>query len=296
MAYRLFTDVCADLPLEYVRANDLRIVPMPVTVDDRQYTVTLDPDDPSSISTKLFYDMLRSGTKAQSAQIPASTFITAFEPVLMAGGDVLYLAFSSALSGTYNSACLAAQDLMDKYPNRRVVVVDSLCASMGQGLLIHMCVQKRDEGASLDRLEEYMLQNRLRIHHWFTVDDLAHLRRGGRVSGAAAVMGTMLAIKPILHVDEEGKLVPVDKVQGRKRSLTFIADKICSLVDMSLSDTVFISHGDAEADAQKVADMIRARHSVNVLINSVDPVIGCHSGPGTIAVFCANSQGRELSK
>ena len=293
MGYRLFTDVCADLPLEYIQSNDLRVVSMPVTVDGRQHTVTIDSNDPTAISSKLFYDMLRMGTLAQSAQIISSVFMSAFEPVLMAGGDILYIAFSSALSGTYNSACIAARELMERYPNRKVVVVDSLCASLGEGLLVHLCVQKRDAGMSLEELEAFALAHRRRIHHWFTVDDLAHLRRGGRISGVSAVVGTMLAIKPILYVDPEGRLVPVDKVQGRKRSLSYIADKIGSLIDLTIANVVFISHGDVPDEAEKVAEMIREKHDVDVIINIVDPVIGCHSGPGTIAVFCASSQERE---
>ena len=293
MGYRLFTDVCADLPLDYIRANDLRVVSMPVTVDGRQYAVAADPNDPVSISTKLFYDMLRMGTMAKTAQTSISMFINAFEPVLMAGGDILCIAFSSALSGTYNSACAAASELMEKYRNRKIVVIDSLCASLGQGLLVDMAIKQRDEGMSLEDLEVYILDMRHRIQHWFTVDDLAHLRRGGRISGATAVVGTVLAIKPILRVNPAGELVPVDKTQGRKRSIKYLVDKAVSGIDMATLKQIYISHGDVLEEAEWAAGLVKEKVDVEVLVNVIDPIIGCHSGPGTIAIFFVSKEPRQ---
>ncbi len=293
MAYRLVTDVCCDLPLDYALAHDLVVLPMYVEIEGTEYKITVDPADPAAIDSHFFYDKLRKGVPAKTTQITSPRFVEAFEPMLAAGDDVLYLAFSGGLSGTCDSACVARLELMDKYPDRKLVVVDTLCASMGLGLLVHLCALKREDGMGLDALAEYAMGLRQKVHHWVTVDDLSHLRRGGRVSGPMALLGTVLSIKPILRIDQEGHLPAVDKVQGRKRALRYLVDRMEQEAVMPVRDAVFLSHGDAPEDAQAVAAMIKTRLGVDVmLINAISPIIGGHSGPGTIALFFVSGADR----
>lgn len=196
------------------------------------------------------------------------------------------LAFSSGLSTTYQSASIAAQELRERYPERTISVVDSLCASLGQGLLAYYACKKRDEGLSLGELEQWLLDNRLHLCHWFTVDDLMYLKRGGRVSAATAIMGTMLNIKPVLHVDNEGHLINVSKARGRKASIQAMAKKVAELGAGFDNSVMFISHGDCREDAEYLAGLLKEQYGVKeVYINYVGAVIGSHSGPGTLALF-----------
>lgn len=202
---------------------------------------------------------------------------------------MLILAFSSGLSTTCQSARLSAQELSEKYPERKVYAVDTLCASLGQGLLVWHAVQEKNKGKSIEAVREWVEENKLRLCHWFTVDDLHFLKRGGRISAATAVVGSMLSIKPVLHVDDEGHLINVGKARGRGASLTALVDKMEeTAIDV---DTVFISHGDCLADAEKVKDMVEERFGTReIVINHVGPVIGAHSGPGTLALFFLGTQ------
>ena len=214
-----------------------------------------------------------------------------FEEVLKHGRDVLYIAFSSGLSGSCNSAKVAAQELQAKYPDNRVEVVDSLCASLGQGLYVYHAVQEKKKGKSIDQVIQWLEENKLNLCHWFTVDDLNHLKRGGRVSPATAFFGTMLNIKPVLHVDDEGHLIPMGKVRGRKASLDALVDHMAQTAINPKEQVIFISHGDSEADAKYVADQVRAKFkSKEIYINPIGPVIGAHSGPGTMALFFLGSK------
>lgn len=286
MSYRLFTDVCCDLPLSYIQQHHLTVLPMTVDIEGKEYAITADPSAPNAIDSHVFYDKLRAGIPAKTAQINTQTYVDAFAPVLKAGEDILYIAFSSGLSGSYNSACLAASELKENYPDRKLIVVDSLCASMGQGLIVCMAVQKQEEGMSMEALAEFVIQNRQRVHHWVTVDDLSHLRRGGRVSGPMALIGTVLGIKPIIVVDEEGHLPAIDKVQGRKRALKLLVERMEQEVKTPITDPVLLSHGDSLEDAKYVAQLVQKKFGVDVMmINPISPIIGCHSGPGTIALF-----------
>ena len=211
-------------------------------------------------------------------------------PILAGGRDILCLCFSSALSTTYQSACIAAQTLSEEVSEGTVRVVDTLCASLGQGLLVYLCAQEKRRGASLEELTAYAETTRGKVCHWFTVDDLNHLKRGGRVSATAALFGTMLSIKPVLHVDDAGRLIPVSKTRGRKASLLALVDHMAQTAVDPANQTVFISHGDCLADAEFVADAIRTRLGVtDIRINYVGPVIGNHSGPGTVALFFLGS-------
>lgn len=280
MAYRVFTDSCSDLPKDYVLARALSVIPLRFHIGGKEY---LD-DFGQSMSCKEFYGKLREGATSTTAQINTEEFCRNFSPVLESGEDVLYLAFSSALSGTYQSARLAAEELKARYPERTVAVVDSLCASMGQGLLAHYALNNRDAGMSLAENVAWLEENKGKVCHWFTVFDLNHLRRGGRVSAAAAFVGTMLSIKPVLHVDDEGHLISMGKARGRGASLTALVDHMEQTV--TDVDTVFISHGDCLADAEKVAADVKKRFGTrDVVINNVGPVIGAHAGPGTVALF-----------
>lgn len=287
MSYRLFTDATADLPLDYVRAHDITVLPVPVMLGDENYEVGPDQSAPGNIDFHEYYQRLRAGADSKTAQVGLENLIKAFTPALEAGDDVIYSAFSSGLSGTCSSALLAAGMLKERFPQREVRVVDSLCASLGHGLLVHMMAQKKEEGASLDELEAYANDIKLKIHHWFTVDDLYHLKRGGRVSATSAFLGSMLNVKPVLNVDDEGHLIPKEKVQGRKRALKALVDHMADACeDPSRCGPVFLSHSDAPEDAALVARMIKQRFGVEVsILYYISPIIGCHTGTGTIALF-----------
>ena len=232
-----------------------------------------------------FYDKMREGGVAKTAAINVDGFTLLFEDFLKDGKDVLYLGFSSGLSTTYNSARIAAAQLMEKYPERKIVAIDTLCASAGGGLLVKMAVDKKAEGATIEENAEYIESKKLNVCHWFTVDDLVYLKRGGRVSATTAFVGNMLGIKPVMHVDNEGHLVNVSKVRGRKTSVAALADKYGDL-HLEGDYEVFISHGDCIDDAKKLAEIIETKYGKKTsIITDVGAVIGAHSGPGTLALF-----------
>lgn len=247
--------------------------------EDRQYLA-------SEMDIKTFYDRMRDGGIAKTMAINPETFMTEFEKILSQGKDVLYLGFSSGLSTTFNSSKIAASELLEKYPDRRIECVDSLCASAGQGLFVYLVAQKSNSGATLDEAVEYANSIVYNICHWFTVDDLVYLKRGGRVSPAVALVGKVLGIKPVLHVDNEGKLISMSKARGRKAALSALADKYGELAKSEHSDTVFISNADCMDDVKELENMLRSRYNVDVkLVADIGTVIGAHSGPGTIALF-----------
>lgn len=281
--YQIITDSNTDLSPALAKELGIEIIPMEFTLGGTPY---LQFPDERELSNQIFYERLSAGETTTTHQINAAIFTETFERYLQAGTDVLYIGFSSGLSGTYNCSRLVAQELSEKYTDRRIVVVDSLAASMGEGLLVYNAVQKQREGLSIDELASWVQDNRNRLAHWFTVDDLNFLKRGGRVSGAAALFGTMLGIKPVLHVDDEGHLIPVEKVRGRKNSLDALVNHMDETVEHPEEQTIFISHGNAPKDAEYVAEQVKARFSVkNIYINYIGPVIGSHSGPGTVALF-----------
>ena len=294
MAIRVFTDVTSDLPASYAEARGLTMLPMTVTLDEREYQYYADPAR-DGLEIHAYYDALRAGSSSHTAQVNVKLYLDVFTGALEAGDDCVYIAFSSGLSGSYEAACLAAGQLEARFPGR-LFVVDSLCASLGQGLLVHLVLDKRDAGASAAELAAYAEAMRLRVNHWFTVDDLMFLKRGGRVSAAAAVMGSMLSIKPVLYVDNEGHLIPVSKVQGRKRALKALPDKMAELAPQAKDWPIFISHGDCEEDARYIENLVQKQTGAEVrLLNAIGPVIGAHSGPGTAALFFI-SDGPERGK
>lgn len=280
MSYRIITDTCCDLWPEFYK--ELNVDVKPLTVNFKGQVIS----NYSQEFLKEFYDGLRAGELAQTTALNPESWKDGIEPVLKAGEDVLVLAFSSGLSTTYQSAVIAAEELQEAYPQRTIRVVDTLCASMGQGLFVYYACKKRDEGMSLEELTAWCEDHKLKLCHWFTVDDLMYLKRGGRVSAATALVGTMLKIKPVMHVDNEGHLIKVGTARGRKASIDALAKKLAETGLPGENDTVFISHGDCEEDANYLAEKLKAGYGVKeVVIYYVGAVIGSHSGPGTLALF-----------
>ncbi len=257
--YKIITDSTTDLSPALVAQAEVLVIPMEFTIDDNTYFN--DPEE-SQLSSHAFYDLLRAGKTSTTSQINGVRMQEFFEPLLKEGVDILYLAFSSGLSGTYHAGKLAAEELSEKYPARKIIVVDTLAASMGEGLLVWLAAEQMKKGADIDNVAAFVRQNRLHLAHWFTVDDLNHLKRGGRVSGAAAFFGTMLNIKPVLHVDNEGHLIPKEKVRGRKASLDALLDHMEKTGVRIGEQTVFVSHGDCAADCDYVVEQLKKRFGV----------------------------------
>ena len=281
--YVIMTDSCCDMTDEMARELDLAVQPLSLNMGKDVYRNWLDGRE---IGFEQFYARIRGGETATTSAVSVGEFEDAMRPILAQGKDILCINFSSALSTTYQSAVIAAGDLRAEFPEAKIFVVDSLCASLGQGLLLYLCAQQKREGRSIGEVRAYAEATKGNICHWFTVDDLNHLKRGGRISAATALFGTMLAIKPVMHVDDEGHLIPVSKARGRKASLLALVDQMEQTAIDPKNQTVFISHGDCEADAQFVAGEVRRRFGTeDIHINYVGPVIGNHSGPGTLALF-----------
>ena len=280
MSYQIITDSCCDFTKEMYEKLGLAVVPLMVNFRGQTFP------DRNDESLKDMYAGLRAGEVATTSAANPGQWQELMEPYLQKGEDLLVLAFSSGLSTTYQSASMAADELRTMYPDRTISVVDSLCASLGEGLLAYYACKKRDEGMPLRELTQWLLDNRLHLCHWFTVDDLMYLKRGGRISAATAIVGTMLKVKPVLHVDNEGHLINMFKVRGRKASLEAIADKLGELGGNYDNSTVFLCHGDCIEDAKYVENILKTKYGVKeVLINYTGAVIGSHSGPGTMAVF-----------
>ena len=281
--FLIITDSTCDMPQEMADELGLAILPIRVSMEDKEYAHYLDGRE---LGFHEFYEKLRAGVPAKTSAANQEDFLSLMEPALAAGRDVLYIGFSSGLSSTYNVGVMTAAQLAEKYPERKVYTVDSLSASFGEGLLVYHAVQQKLAGKSIDEVRAFVEENRLHLCHWFTVDDLQHLKRGGRVSAAAAAFGTMLNIKPVLHVDDEGHLIPVGKVQGRTTSIKALLKKMQETAIDPAEQVVFISHGDCEKDAEKLAAMVRESIGPKeIILNPIGPVIGAHSGPGTAALF-----------
>ena len=280
MSYQIVTDSACDYPSQMYKELDLVSAPLTVLYKGESYT-----EYPESFLKELF-DGLRVGESASTSAINPEGWSNVIEPVLAAGKDALVLTFSSGLSATYQSAMIAADELQEKYPERKILVVDTLCASLGQGLLVWYACKKRDEGMDLEELASWCENNRQNLCHWFTVDDLMCLKRGGRIGAASAMIGTMLQIKPVLKVNEEGRLINTAKVRGRKASIEKLVSLMGETQIPAENDTVFICHGDCQEDAEYLAQRVKEEYGVkDVLIYYVGAVIGAHSGPGTLALF-----------
>lgn len=283
--YVITTDNNSDLPEAYYQEHGVGCTYLSYSMDGKDYTYG------NFLPEHEFYEAMRNGSLPTTAQANPENTREMMEPYLKEGKDILHIAFSSGLSGTCNSAKIAAEELMEEYPERKITVIDSLGASLGQGLLVYLAQQKKEAGEDMDTVAGWAEENKLHMIHMFTVDNLFHLCRGGRLSKTAAVVGSVLNIKPVLHVDNEGKLVPVGKVRGRKKALLELVKAMEEKTQGYEVDTVFISHGDCREDADFVAEKVRERYSVETkIINYVGATIGAHSGPGTLALFFTGSQ------
>ena len=280
--FKLVTDTSADLPREYLEQNDIVVLSLAYIIDDKTYTWENPMDEHE------FYSKMRAGSMPTTSQVNVADATVLFEELVKEYDEILCVSFSSGLSGTYNSTALAAQEVCEGHPGKKIRVVDTRAASLGQGLMVDYALRMREEGKSMDEVADFLEENFNHFVHVFTVDDLNHLYRGGRVSKATAFVGTLANIKPILHVDDEGHLINIGKVRGRKKSLI----ELVNLMEQKMgghrkdNEKVFISHGDSSEDAQFVAEEVKRRFGIeSFLINYVGPTIGAHSGPGTIALF-----------
>ena len=269
-----------DLPKEWLKERNVPVLPLKYTIDGQTY------QDMEGLSAKEFFQKLREGHMSVTSQINPEEAREMMEPFLKEGKDLLHLAFSSGLSGTYNSMRIAAEELAEDYPDAKIIVIDTLCACMGEGLLLYKVLQLKDQGKTLEEIAEWVEANKLHICHNVTVDDLNHLHRGGRISKTAAVFGTLVQVKPIIHMDENGKLQVIGKERGRKRSLNKIVDMAVEQSEGWENDMVMITHGDCIEDAEYVAERVKEKlGNPEVLINNIGTVIGSHTGPGVVAVF-----------
>lgn len=282
MAFKLMTDNTADLPMAYYDEHDITVLTLPAKVEDKIYA------DYREIDYTVFFEQMRKGSMPTTSQVNPAEAKDAFLEQIKEHKEILYLAFSSGLSGTYNSIRMAAEEVMEENPDVRIRVIDTLCAALGEGMLVMKTVELKEAGKTMDETADWVEQYKMNVVHLFTVDDLFHLYRGGRVSKATAVVGTLANIKPILHVDEEGKLINIGKVRGRKKSLSTLISlmetKMGSFADKNT--VITISHGDCEDDAKLLAEMIKEKYGIEqILINCLGATIGAHTGPGLIALF-----------
>ena len=277
--YVITTDSSADLEENFLKEHEIGMVSLNCLLDGETY------NSENPLPVKEFYAKVRGGAMPTTSQVNPEQAKALFEPYAKAGTDVLHLAFSSGLSGSCQSAMIAAQEVMEEYPDCRIVVVDTLLAAMGQGLLVYKAVQKKEAGASMDEVTRWCEDNKMMIASYVTVDDLNHLYRGGRISRSSAVLGSMVGIKPVIRIDDEGKLEVIGKARGRKKAVQTIIDKLMSLIQDG-EKTVFISHGDCEEEAEAIRDTLVEKYGIEeTMINFVGPVVGAHTGAGVLAVF-----------
>ena len=279
MSYQIITDSCSDLTEAQLKSLQVSCANLTVMYNGENHTSFSDP-----AAVKAFYDEIRGGVMATTAAANPDDWAQMMKPALEAGEDVLVITFSGGMSTTYQSAVIASKDLQEEYPQRKIIVIDSLAAALGQGLLVYHACHKRDEGMGIEELAAWVEENKFHVAHWVTVDDLSHLKRGGRISATSAIVGSMLNIKPIIHVDNDGHLINTAKVRGRKAAMEYLVKKFTeTCTDF---DTVFIGHGDCPEDAATLEAMLREKHEIgSVTTGYVGPVIGAHTGPGVLVVF-----------
>ena len=277
--YVITTDSSADLENSYLKEHQIGVVSLNCLMDGEIY------NEENPLPVKEFYARIRAGAMPTTAQVNPEQARALFEPYVKEGTDVLHLAFSSGLSGSCQSAVIAANELMEEYPDSRIVVVDTVLAAMGQGLLVYRAVQKKEAGMPLDELAQWCEANKMKIASYVTVDDLNHLYRGGRISRSSAVLGSMVGIKPVIRINDEGKLEVIGKARGRKKAVQTIIEKLMDLIQDG-EKTVFISHGDCLEEAEAIRDTLMEKYGVEeTMINFVGPVVGAHTGAGVLAVF-----------
>lgn len=285
MSYIITTDSCSDLSLKYMKKRDVNVIPLMFTIGGQDHY------DDKSMSSKTFFDMVRDGKMSQTSLINAARFEEFFGNFLKDGIDIIHISLSSELSGSHQNAIIAADTLKEKYPDRKVTAVDGLSASYGGGLLVHLGLNKKDDGAGYDEAASFIKETVPKICAWFTVDDLNHLYRGGRLSKTSALLGKLLSVKPILHVNEIGKLVPAGKAKGRKKSMKALVDEMEKTAIDPANQSIFISHADCVEEAQYLADLVKEKFGIeDVSIEEIGPVIGTHGGPGTLALFFLGTQ------
>lgn len=288
MAIKLYSDSCSDLPETMATDLGVSIIPLTFTIDGGDY---LD-DFGKSMSIKEFYTRVRKGSMPKTALINTQRYIDEFSKELDAGNEIIYLAFSSALSGSYQCSVTAVEELKEKYPNGKITTIDSKCASFGEGLFVYLVANKLKEGASYDELIKFATDLQPTICHFLTVDDLNHLARGGRASNVSAVVGSALKIKPVLHVDDEGRLLLLNKQRGRIKAMKELVRLMKESADPDTDQTVFISHGDCLDEAKQVGAMVMEAfpNVKNIEYSFIGPVVGAHAGPGTIALYCIGNK------
>lgn len=278
--YVVTVNSTVDVPREWLEERNVPFIPLKYTMDGQNYT------DMMGLSAKEFFQKLREGKMSETSQVNPEDAKEAFEPILKEGKDILHLAFSSGLSGTYNSMRIAAEELSEEYPDRKIIVIDTLCACLGEAVLLYYVLKQKEAGKTIEEAAQWAEENKLHVCHNVTIDDLNHLHRGGRVSKSAAVLGTMVQIKPMLYIDNEGKLQVIGKERGRKKALNKIVDRAVEQAKGCDNEIVMITHGDCIEDAEYVAKQVREKMGVdNILINNIGTVIGSHTGPGVVAVF-----------
>lgn len=283
MSYVIVTDSGANLPETVIEKLNVTVVPLLFQIKGQEYTSYKKGE---VTDLKQFYDMMRAKEVITTSLITPERFSECFKGFLEQGQDILYVGFSSGLSGTYQSGVIAADELREAYPERKIITVDTLCASMGQGLILYYACQMRDEGKSIDEVAAWITENRLRLCHWFTCDDLFFLKRGGRISAGAAVFGSLLQVKPVMHVDNEGKLAVFSKARGRKQAMQELVKHMEETVEDPQKQMIMVVHGDCEDDAKYILNLIKNKFTIkDELIHYLDPVIGAHAGPGTLAIF-----------
>lgn len=272
-----------DAPKEWLDERGVKVAPLKYTIDNETYV------DMQGLSSKEFFGMLREGKMAVTSQVNPECAREMMEPILKEGKDILHLAFSSALSGTYNSMRLAAEELREEYPEAKIIIVDTLCACLGEAVLLHHVLKQKAAGKTIEEVAQWVEENKLHVMHYVTIDSLDHLYRGGRLSKTSAVLGSIVKIKPIIIVNDEGKLEVVAKERGRKKAMNRIVDMAVEHAKgwEDVNDIVMITHGDCIEEAEALAEIVRKKMGVeNILINNIGTVIGGHTGPGVLAVFC----------
>ena len=276
----IITDSTTDLPKSYYKEKNVQVVSLSYMMDGVTY------EDMNGLSGKELFEKIREGAMPTTSQINPEQAREALEPFAKEGKDIIYIAFTSGLSGSYNSVRIAAEELSEEYPDRKIAVIDSLCASMGEGLLLYKAVELKEQGKSFEEIVDWVENNKLNICHDVTIDDLHHLHRGGRVSKTSAVVGSIIKIKPMIHVNEEGKLIVIGKERGRKKAMLSLVDRMEQKQGDFKNDVVMIVHGDVEEDAEFLKKEIESRFGItNIITNCIGSVIGSHTGPGVIAIF-----------
>ena len=283
--YIITVNSTVDTGKEWLEERNVPVIPLKYTIDGQEYT------DMYGLSDKEFFQKLREGKMSVTSQINPEEAKEMLEPYVKEGKDVLHLAFSSALSGTCNSMKIAAEELQEEYPEAKVIVVDTLCACMGEAMLLYYALKQKEAGKTIEEVAQWVEENKLHVCHNVTVDDLFHLHRGGRVSKTAAVLGTMVKVKPIIHMDDNGALQVIGKERGRKKSLHQIVDMAVERSEGWDNEIIMITHGDCLEDAEYVAKLVREKMGVeNVFIHNIGTVIGSHTGPGVVATFCMGNK------